>query len=46
MHFDVNSLGPIRTVEALDSKLHSGAKVVVMGSLLGSMGNNVNGGRV
>eukprot|EP01025_Chloroclados_australasicus_P013009 TRINITY_DN16204_c0_g1_i4.p1 TRINITY_DN16204_c0_g1~~TRINITY_DN16204_c0_g1_i4.p1 ORF type:complete len:255 (-),score=40.06 TRINITY_DN16204_c0_g1_i4:353-1045(-) len=45
VHFDVNALGPIRTVEALAGKLQSGAKVIVLGSLLGSMGNNVKGGR-
>ena len=44
--FEVNALGPLRTVQALRPKLGAGSKVVVIGSLMGSISNNMNGDRV
>ena len=44
--FEVNALGPLRTVQALRPKLRAGSKVVVIGSLMGSISNNMNGARV
>lgn len=39
-HFDVNSLGPLRTVLALESKLSDGSKVGIVSSRVGSIDDN------
>lgn len=43
--FEVNTLGPLRVVEALVDRLNSGAKVGLMTSLMGSIAENSSGGR-
>ncbi|PID42110.1 MAG: short-chain dehydrogenase [Gammaproteobacteria bacterium] len=43
--FEVNSLGPIRAVEALRDNLGSGAKVAMITSRMGSITDNTSGGR-
>ena len=45
-HYDVNALGPLRTVCALRDRLRAGSKVVLIGSKLGSIGSNTSGARV
>lgn len=40
--FNVNTLGLLRTVTALRPKLTKGSRVLVLGSLLGSITNSVN----
>ena len=42
--FEVNTLGPIRTVTALLGNLKSGSKVAIVSSRVGSMGDNARGG--
>jgi len=42
--FEVNSLGPLRTVAALQSNLRSGAKVAIITSRMGSIADNGSGG--
>lgn len=42
--FEVNSLGPLRTVAALRDNLRPGAKVINITSRMGSMGDNTSGG--
>jgi len=39
-HFDVNALGALRTVMALESKLKSGSKVGILSSRVGSIDDN------
>lgn len=42
--FDVNALGPLRTVFALLPYLHKGGKVALITSRMGSIGDNSSGG--
>ena len=42
--FEVNALGPLRTVQALSSHLAEGAKVGIITSRMGSMTDNGSGG--
>jgi len=42
--FEVNALGPLRVTRALLGNLTAGSKVVVMTSLMGSLGDNASGG--
>lgn len=42
--FNVNTLGPIRTVCGLDKCLKEGSKVAIIGSLFGSIAENADGG--
>ena len=42
--YDVNALGPLRTVQALDGHLHDGAKIGVVTSRVGSISDNGTGG--
>lgn len=42
--YEVNSLGPLRLVKALDKNLHAGAKVAIVTSRVGSMADNGSGG--
>ena len=42
--FEVNSLGPLRTVQALSSQLAEGAKVGIVTSRMGSVSDNDSGG--
>ncbi|WP_395341730.1 SDR family oxidoreductase [Ningiella sp. W23] len=39
-HFDVNTLGPLRTIMALKSKLREGSKVGIVSSRVGSIEDN------
>jgi len=41
---EINTLGPLRTVEALRDLLHEGSKVGVLTSRVGSLGDNTSGG--
>ncbi len=43
--FQVNALGPLRTVEALLNRLSPGSKVGLMTSQMGSIADNTSGGR-
>lgn len=43
--FQVNALGPLRTVKALQQQLKSGSKVGLMTSQMGSIADNTSGGR-
>ena len=43
--FEVNSLGPLRVTHALLPNLYPGAKVVIITSRMGSIGDNSSGGR-
>jgi len=42
--FEINALGPLRTVEALRHLLQPGAKVGIVSSRVGSLGDNTSGG--
>jgi 2-glutathionyl-2-methylbut-3-en-1-ol dehydrogenase len=42
--FEINTLGPLRTVEALRDLLHDGSKVGIVTSRVGSLGDNGSGG--
>ena len=42
--FRVNAIGPLKATEALLNNLHSGAKVVLVTSRMGSLGDNGSGG--
>ena len=42
--FEVNSLGPLRTVQALSGHLAKGAKVGIVTSRMGSVADNSSGG--
>jgi NAD(P)-dependent dehydrogenase (short-subunit alcohol dehydrogenase family) len=44
--YEVNALGPLRTFQALRTKLAGGSKIMLIGSFLGSIGNNTTGSRV
>ncbi|HVE26109.1 MAG TPA: SDR family oxidoreductase [Sporichthya sp.] len=41
---EINTLGPLRTVEALRDLLHEGSKVGIVTSRVGSLGDNTSGG--
>ncbi|WP_299408415.1 SDR family oxidoreductase [Acaryochloris sp. IP29b_bin.148] len=41
--YEVNAIGPLRLTHALLPNLHSGAKVVLMTSRMGSIGDNTSG---
>lgn len=43
--FEVNTLGPLRIFQALSSSLKSGAKLGLVSSQMGSIGDNQSGGR-
>jgi NAD(P)-dependent dehydrogenase (short-subunit alcohol dehydrogenase family) len=43
--FDINALGPLRTVEACLPLLHEGAKVGIVTSRVGSLSDNSSGGQ-
>ena len=43
--FEVNAIGPLRTVHALQGRLAEGAKVGIVTSRMGSMADNTSGGR-
>jgi NAD(P)-dependent dehydrogenase (short-subunit alcohol dehydrogenase family) len=43
--FDINALGPLRTVEACLPLLHEGAKVGIVTSRVGSLADNSSGGQ-
>ena len=43
--FEVNALGPLRVLQALDGCLVKGSKVGIITSRMGSMGDNGSGGR-
>ncbi len=43
-HYDINALGPLRVVVALQRTLQSGAKVGIVTSRMGSIGDNESGG--
>ncbi len=42
--FEINTLGPLRTIEAVRGLLHSGSKVGIVTSRVGSLGDNSSGG--
>jgi NAD(P)-dependent dehydrogenase (short-subunit alcohol dehydrogenase family) len=42
--FEVNALGPLRVTEALLDRLGAGAKVAIVTSRMGSLGDNASGG--
>lgn len=42
--FEINTLGPLRVTTALLPNLHEGAKVVIITSRMGSIGDNGSGG--
>jgi 2-glutathionyl-2-methylbut-3-en-1-ol dehydrogenase len=42
--FEINTLGPLRTIEALRDQLADGAKVGIVTSRVGSLGDNGSGG--
>lgn len=42
VHFEVNSLGPLRTVKSLTSKLTQGSKVGIVSSRVGSIDDNTS----
>ena len=43
--FEINSLGPLRMVEALLPNLRSGSKIAIITSRMGSIGDNTSGSR-
>jgi NAD(P)-dependent dehydrogenase (short-subunit alcohol dehydrogenase family) len=45
LEFDINTLGPLRTVEALLPLLGDGAKVGIITSRVGSLNDNTSGGQ-
>lgn len=45
MQFEVNTLGPLRTVTALSASLSPGAKVALIGSKMGSIAATRQGGK-
>lgn len=45
LEFDINALGPLRTVEACLPLLHEGAKVGIITSRIGSLNDNTSGGQ-
>jgi 2-glutathionyl-2-methylbut-3-en-1-ol dehydrogenase len=42
--FEINTVGPLRTVEAVRNLLHDGSKVGIVTSRVGSLGDNSSGG--
>ena len=42
--FEINTLGPLRTIEAVRDLLHDGSKVGIVTSRVGSLGDNGSGG--
>ncbi|ROZ88053.1 SDR family oxidoreductase [Gordonia sp. OPL2] len=42
--FEINAIGPLRTIEALRGLLKTGAKVGIVSSRVGSLGDNTSGG--
>lgn len=42
--FEVNTLGPLRTVEAILNNLHEGSKIGITTSRMGSIADNTSGG--
>jgi NAD(P)-dependent dehydrogenase (short-subunit alcohol dehydrogenase family) len=42
--FEINTIGPLRTIEALRDLLHDGSKVGIVTSRVGSLGDNSSGG--
>ncbi len=42
LHFDVNTLGPLRTIQALESRLKAGSKVGIVSSRVGSIDDNTS----
>lgn len=42
--FEINTIGPLRTIEALAPRLREGSKVGVLTSRVGSLGDNGSGG--
>jgi NAD(P)-dependent dehydrogenase (short-subunit alcohol dehydrogenase family) len=42
--FEVNSLGPLRTAEAILPNLHAGSKIGIITSRMGSIADNTSGG--
>ncbi|MEM9194671.1 MAG: SDR family oxidoreductase [Myxococcota bacterium] len=42
--FEINSLGPLRTVTALRKRLHKDSKVAIVTSRMGSLADNTSGG--
>lgn len=43
--FEINTLGPLRVTEALEGKLVSGSKIIMMTSRMGSIADNTSGSR-
>jgi len=43
--FEVNSLGPLRVVDALQDRLRNGSKVAIITSRMGSIADNTSGAR-
>lgn len=44
LQYEVNALGPLRVVKALLPNLHAGARIVILTSRVGSVGDNSSGG--
>ncbi|NOR20374.1 MAG: SDR family NAD(P)-dependent oxidoreductase [Xanthomonadales bacterium] len=44
LQYEVNTLGPLRVVKALLPNLHAGARIVILTSRVGSVGDNSSGG--
>ncbi|MCP4001174.1 MAG: SDR family oxidoreductase [Gammaproteobacteria bacterium] len=42
--YEVNALGPLRITKALLANLHNGAKIIILTSRVGSVGDNSSGG--
>lgn len=42
--YEVNTLGPLRVAQALDGRLGEGARIAIITSRMGSMGDNSSGG--
>ena len=44
LQYEINALGPLRVTKALLPNLHAGAKVLILTSRVGSVGDNSSGG--
>jgi NAD(P)-dependent dehydrogenase (short-subunit alcohol dehydrogenase family) len=44
LQYEVNALGPLRVTKALLANLHAGAKLLILTSRVGSVGDNSSGG--
>ncbi len=44
LQYEVNALGPLRVVKALLPNLHAGARIAILTSRVGSVGDNSSGG--